>query len=69
MTHNRGYFPHSLGVFYQALTQYLGFLPPLDHGVFRANRDPDGLEPSFNEQTPLIRMCAGGRLSIEGLFR
>ena len=24
-THGRVYFPHSLGIFYQALTQYLGF--------------------------------------------
>lgn len=57
------YFPHSLGIFYQALTQYLGF-PHYGDEYKVMGLAPYG-EPSFLPQMrKLVRVASDGRYSL-----
>ena len=62
----RVYFPHSLGIFYQALTQYLGF-PHYGDEYKVMGLAPYG-EPAFmNEMREIVGLCDDGsyRLNLE----
>lgn len=65
----RVYFPHSLGIFYQAITQYLGF-PHYGDEYKMMGLAPYG-EPSFETQMHgIVRLKPGGNFELDlGYFR
>ena len=61
---DRVFFPHSLGLFYLALTQYLGF-PNYGDEFKVMGLAPYG-EPRFTrELQPLVRLCERGRFELD----
>jgi carbamoyltransferase len=67
VTHGRVYFPHSLGIFYQALTQYLGFSHYGDEykvmGSWRKNLKssaPYGQPSLLDDMRNIVRMYPDG---------
>ena len=65
--HNLSSFPHSLGVFYQAITQYLGF-PHYGDEYKMMGRAPYG-EPRFLEQMrKIVRLKDDGTFALELVY-
>ena len=58
------YFPHSLGVFYQALTQYLGF-PHYGDEYKVMGLAPYGKPTYINEMREIVRLKEGGGFSLD----
>src|SRR5262249_46209423 len=66
-THGRVYFPHSLGIFYQALTQYLGF-PHYGDEYKVMGLAPYG-QPSFlHAMRKIVRLLPGGAFELDLQF-
>jgi carbamoyltransferase len=59
----RVYFPHSLGVFYQALTQYLGF-PHYGDEYKVMGLAPYGKPTHLAEMRKIVRLTDGGRFEL-----
>jgi carbamoyltransferase len=65
----RIYFPHSLGIFYQALTQYLGF-PYYGDEYKVMGLAPYGTPSYMSAMREIVRLEQGGRFALElGYFR
>jgi carbamoyltransferase len=65
----RVYFPHSLGVFYQALTQYLGF-PHYGDEYKVMGLAPYGAPKFLPELRQIVRLLDGGAFALDtGFFR
>ncbi|MDE2111520.1 MAG: carbamoyltransferase [Alphaproteobacteria bacterium] len=61
---SRAYFPHSLGVFYQALTQYLGF--PYYGDEFKVmGLAPYGKPTCLDAMRRIVRLKPGGRFELD----
>jgi carbamoyltransferase len=60
----RVHFPHSLGIFYQALTQYLGF-PHYGDEYKVMGLAPYGAPSCMNEMRQLVRLQNGYELNLE----
>ena len=58
-THGRVYFPHSLGIFYQALTQYLGF-PHYGDEYKVMGLAPYGRPSLVDAMRKIVRLLPGG---------
>jgi carbamoyltransferase len=66
-THGRVYFPHSLGIFYQALTQYLGF-PHYGDEYKVMGLAPYG-QPSFlDAMRKIVRLLPSGAFELDLKF-
>jgi carbamoyltransferase len=66
-THGRVNFPHSLGIFYQALTQYLGF-PHYGDEYKAMGLAPYG-QPSFvDAMRKILRLLPGGAFELDLTF-
>jgi carbamoyltransferase len=66
-THGRVYFPHSLGIFYQALTQYLGF-PHYGDEYKVMGLAPYG-QPSFLDvMRKIVRLLPSGAFELDLKF-
>lgn len=63
----RVYFPHSLGVFYQALTQYLGF-PYYGDEYKVMGLAPYGKPTYLNEMRKIVRLQNGGCFELDVSF-
>ncbi|MFP5210548.1 MAG: carbamoyltransferase [Acidobacteriota bacterium] len=63
----RVYFPHSLGVFYQALTQYLGF-PYYGDEYKVMGLAPYGRPLYLNEMRKIVRLNGGGGFALDLSF-
>lgn len=63
----RVYFPHSLGVFYQALTQYLGF-PHYGDEYKVMGLAPYGRPTHMAEMRRIVRLCEGGRFELDTTY-
>ncbi|MEM7774294.1 MAG: carbamoyltransferase C-terminal domain-containing protein [Pseudomonadota bacterium] len=61
---DRVYFPHSLGVFYQALTQYLGF-PYYGDEYKVMGLAPYGRPCFASEMRKIVKLKEGGRFELE----
>ncbi|MEM9028967.1 MAG: carbamoyltransferase C-terminal domain-containing protein [Pseudomonadota bacterium] len=65
----RVYFPHSLGVFYQALTQYLGF-PNYGDEYKVMGLAPYGQPKLMSEMRKIVKLESAGRFALDtGYFR
>ncbi len=60
----RVHFPHSLGIFYQALTQYLGF-PAYGDEYKVMGLAPYGAPSCLNEMRQIVRLQNGFELNLE----
>jgi carbamoyltransferase len=60
----RVHFPHSLGIFYQALTQYLGF-PHYGDEYKVMGLAPYGLPSFMTEMREIVRLKADGRFALD----
>jgi carbamoyltransferase len=66
-TYGRVYFPHSLGVFYQALTQYLGF--PFYGDEYKVmGLAPYGRPTFLDAMRKIVRLLANGGFEIDLSF-
>ena len=63
----RVYFPHSLGVFYQAQTQYLGF-PHYGDEYKVMGLAPYGKPAHLAEMRRIVRLCEGGRFELDTTY-
>jgi carbamoyltransferase len=63
----RVYFPHSLGIFYQALTQYLGF-PHYGDEYKVMGLGPYGSATHMNEMRRIVRLRPGGGFELDQRF-
>jgi carbamoyltransferase len=63
----RVYFPHSLGVFYQALTQYLGF-PHYGDEYKVMGLAPYGHPEHLAEMRQIVKLREGGRFELDTRF-
>ena len=63
----RVHFPHSLGVFYQALTQYLGF-PHYGDEYKVMGLAPYGRLEHLSEMRQIVKLREGGRFEIDTRF-
>ena len=63
----RVHFPHSLGVFYQALTQYLGF-PHYGDEYKVMGLAPYGRPEQLAEMRQIVKLREGGRFEIDTRF-
>jgi len=63
----RVYFPHSLGIFYQALTQYLGF-PHYGDEYKVMGLAPYGAPVLLEEMRKIVRLTAGGGFELDLKF-
>jgi len=57
------YFPHSLGIFYQAITQYLGF-PHYGDEYKVMGLAPYGKPAYLDEMRKIVRLTSGGRFKL-----
>src|SRR5262249_9606213 len=65
--HGRVYFPHSLGIFYQALTQYLGF--PHYGDEYKVMGLAPYARPSFlDHMRKIVRLLPGGGFELDLKF-
>lgn len=60
----RAYFPHSLGVFYQALTQYIGF-PHYGDEYKVMGLAPYGEPTHLSEMRKIVRLLDGGTFALD----
>jgi carbamoyltransferase len=60
----RVYFPHSLGVFYQAITQYLGF-PHYGDEYKVMGLAPYGRMTAMNEMRKIVHLKSGGLFALD----
>ncbi len=60
----RVYFPHSLGVFYQAMTQYLGF-PHYGDEYKVMGLAPYGEPTHLTKMRQIVRLCEAGRFELD----
>src|SRR5438552_11869169 len=58
------YFPHSLGIFYQALTQYLGF-PHYGDEYKVMGLAPYGVPSRLKEMREIVKSANGGRFELD----
>jgi carbamoyltransferase len=65
--HDRVYFPHSLGVFYQALTQYLGF-PHYGDEYKVMGLAPYGRPSCLDAMRRMVRLLPGGGFELDLQF-
>jgi carbamoyltransferase len=65
--HGRVYFPHSLGIFYQALTQYLGF-PHYGDEYKVMGLAPYGRSSSLDAMRKIVRLLPGGEFELDLKF-
>jgi carbamoyltransferase len=63
----RVYFPHSLGVFYQALTQYLGF-PHYGDEYKVMGLAPYGKPAYLSDMRRIVRLGDGGRFELDTTY-
>ena len=63
----RVYFPHSLGIFYQALTQYLGF-PHYGDEYKVMGLAPYGKPSAFDAMRQIVRLDPGGGFALDLSF-
>jgi carbamoyltransferase len=63
-THGRVYFPHSLGIFYQALTQYLGF-PHYGDEYKVMGLAPYGRPVLLDKMRNIVRLLPDGRFELD----
>jgi len=63
----RVYFPHSLGIFYQAITQYLGF-PHYGDEYKVMGLAPYGRPVFLNQMRKMVRLLPDGRFELDLLF-
>jgi carbamoyltransferase len=61
---DRVYFPHSLGIFYQAITQFLGF-PHYGDEYKVMGLAPYGRPSFINEMRQLVRLKSGGSFELD----
>jgi carbamoyltransferase len=66
-TYGRVYFPHSLGIFYQALTQYLGF-PHYGDEYKVMGLAPYGRASSLDAMRKIVRLLADGGFELDLKF-
>jgi carbamoyltransferase len=66
-THGRVYFPHSLGIFYQALTQYLGF-PHYGDEYKVMGLAPYGRPSFLNALSKIVRLLPDGGFELDLRF-
>ena len=66
-THGRVYFPHSLGIFYQALTQYLGF-PHYGDEYKVMGLAPYGRPLLVDAMRNIVRLLPGGGFELDLKF-
>jgi carbamoyltransferase len=66
-THGRVYFPHSLGIFYQALTQYLGF-PGYGDEYKVMGLAPYGRPVFVDSMRKIVRSLPGGGFQLDLQF-
>ena len=66
-THGRVYFPHSLGIFYQALTQYLGF-PHYGDEYKVMGLAPYGRPLLVGAMRNIVRLLPGGGFELDLKF-
>jgi carbamoyltransferase len=66
-THGRVYFPHSLGIFYQALTQYLGF-PHYGDEYKVMGLAPYGRPLWVDAMRKIVRLLPGGGFELDLKF-
>jgi carbamoyltransferase len=66
-THGRVYFPHSLGIFYQALTQYLGF-PHYGDEYKVMGLAPYGRPSLLDEMRKIVRLHPDGGFALDLKF-
>jgi carbamoyltransferase len=64
---DRVHFPHSLGVFYQALTQYLGF-PHYGDEYKVMGLAPYGKPDALAQMRQIVRLGGGGRFELDTRF-
>jgi len=63
----RVYFPHSLGIFYQALTQYLGF-PHYGDEYKVMGLAPYGRPTHLSQMRQIVRLHEGGRFALDTAY-
>jgi len=63
----RVYFPHSLGIFYQALTQYLGF-PHYGDEYKVMGLAPYGRPAHLPQMRQIVRLHEGGRFALDTAY-
>src|ERR1051326_605026 len=64
---HRIYFPHSLGIFYQALTQFLGF--PFYGDEYKVmGLAPYGAPKFLAEMRKIVRLLDGGAFALDTIF-
>jgi carbamoyltransferase len=61
---DRVYFPHSLGIFYQALTQFLGF-PAYGDEYKVMGLAPYGAPAFLPQLRKIVRLCEGGSFELD----
>ena len=66
-THGRVYFPHSLGIFYQALTQYLGF-PHYGDEYKVMGLAPYGRPSLLGDMRKIVRLYPDGGFALDLRF-
>jgi len=66
-TYGRVYFPHSLGIFYQALTQYLGF-PHYGDEYKVMGLAPYGRVPFLDSMRKIVRLLPDGGFELDLKF-
>jgi carbamoyltransferase len=66
-THGRVYFPHSLGIFYQALTQYLGF-PHYGDEYKVMGLAPYGRPSLLDDMRKIVRLHPDGGFALDLRF-
>jgi carbamoyltransferase len=66
-THGRVYFPHSLGIFYQALTQYLGF-PHYGDEYKVMGLAPYGRPSLLDDMRKIVRLLSDGGFALDLRF-
>jgi carbamoyltransferase len=66
-THGRIYFPHSLGIFYQALTQYLGF-PQYGDEYKVMGLAPYGRPLFIDQMRKIVRLLPNGAFELDLKF-
>jgi carbamoyltransferase len=64
---DRIYFPHSLGIFYQALTQFLGF-PYYGDEYKVMGLAPYGTPKFLPEMRKIVRLLEGGTFALDTIF-
>src|SRR5262249_51166819 len=63
----RVYFPHSLGVFYQAITQFLGF-PDYGDEYKVMGLAPYGRPAYLAQMRRVVRICDGGQYELDTAY-